>query len=89
VTRTKLLVRDLAQVATPAGRDAPLRGRALREVDVVEDAFVLCADGRIEAFYADTGKVAQVSVADDHVYGEGVVYFTLPFRHWYDDLIFT
>jgi len=38
----KLLVRDLAQVATPAGRGAPLRGAALGEVDVVEDAFVLC-----------------------------------------------
>jgi imidazolonepropionase len=44
-----LLVRDLAQVATPAGREAPLRGKALGEVDVVEDAFVLCAAGRIEA----------------------------------------
>ena len=38
----KLLVRDLAQVATPAGRDAPLRGASLADVDVVEDAFVLC-----------------------------------------------
>jgi imidazolonepropionase len=38
----KLLVRDLEEVATPAGRDAPLRGAALGEVDVVEDAYVLC-----------------------------------------------
>jgi len=45
----KLLVRDLAQVATPVGRGAPLRGAGLREVEVHEDAFVLCADGRIEA----------------------------------------
>ena len=45
----KLLVRDLAQVATPAGRGAPLRGAALAEVEVVEDAFVLCAGERIEA----------------------------------------
>jgi imidazolonepropionase len=44
-----LLVRDLAQVATPPPGPAPRRGRALREVDVVEDAFVLCRDGRIEA----------------------------------------
>ncbi|HEX3805199.1 MAG TPA: imidazolonepropionase [Gaiellaceae bacterium] len=46
---TRLLVRDLAQVATPAGTGAPLRGRALREVTLVEDAYVLCADGAIEA----------------------------------------
>ena len=45
----RLLVRDLAQVATPAGREAPLRGRALASVDVVEDAFVLCAGDRIDA----------------------------------------
>ncbi|HXG75737.1 MAG TPA: imidazolonepropionase [Gaiellaceae bacterium] len=45
----RLLVRDLAQLATPAGTEAPLRGSALREVDVVEDAFVLCEDGRIAA----------------------------------------
>ena len=45
----RLLVRDLAQLATPAGRSAPLRGEELGAVDVVEDAFVLCVDGRIEA----------------------------------------
>jgi imidazolonepropionase len=45
----KLLVRDLAQVATPAGRDAPLRGRDLGEVDVVDDAYVLCEDGMVAA----------------------------------------
>ncbi len=44
-----LLVRDLAQVASPAGREAPLRGRALREVEVVSNGFVLCEDGRITA----------------------------------------
>ncbi|HEX5469988.1 MAG TPA: imidazolonepropionase [Gaiellaceae bacterium] len=44
----KLLIRDLAQVASPAGTDAPLRGReAMRSLDVVEDAFVLCEEGRI------------------------------------------
>jgi imidazolonepropionase len=45
----RLLVRDLAQLATPAGTAAPLRGRALGEVDVVEDAYVLCAGESIEA----------------------------------------
>ena len=50
---TRLLVRDLAQVASPAGTDAPLRGMALREVDVLEDAFVLCEEGRI----AEVGRM--------------------------------
>ena len=45
----RLLVRDLEQLATPAGAAAPLRGRALGEVDVVEDAYVLCAGRSIEA----------------------------------------
>jgi imidazolonepropionase len=45
----RLLVRDLTQLATPAGTAAPLRGRALAEVDVVEDAYVLCAGASIES----------------------------------------
>ena len=45
----RLLVRDLAQVVTPAGTQAPLRGAALRDVDVIEDAFVLVRDGAFEA----------------------------------------
>jgi imidazolonepropionase len=45
----RLLVRDLAQLATPAGTEAPLRGQALGSVDVVEDAYVLCDGGRIAA----------------------------------------
>jgi imidazolonepropionase len=45
----KLLLRDLAQLATPAGREAPLRGAALGEVDVLEGAYVLCAGDSIEA----------------------------------------
>ncbi|HUJ93053.1 MAG TPA: imidazolonepropionase [Gaiellaceae bacterium] len=44
----RLLVRDLAQLATPAGGGAPARGRALAEVEVLEDAFVLCAGDTIE-----------------------------------------
>jgi imidazolonepropionase len=46
---TRLLVRDLAQLVTPAGTQAPLRGRALGDLDVVEDAYVLCEGGRIAA----------------------------------------
>ena len=44
-----LLIRDLAQVATPTGRDAPLRGDRLREVDVIEDAYVLCDGDTVAA----------------------------------------
>ena len=46
---TRLLVRDLAQLATPAGTEAPLRGDALDEVAVIEDAYLLCEDGRVAA----------------------------------------
>jgi imidazolonepropionase len=46
---SRLLVRDLEQLASPAGRDAPLRREALGTVDVLEDAFVLCENGRIAA----------------------------------------
>src|SRR5205823_14056165 len=45
----RLLIRDLAQVATPEGIGAPLRGESLRRVDVLEDAYVLCEDGRVAA----------------------------------------
>ena len=50
-----LLVRDLAQLATPSAADAPARGKALGEVEVVERAFVLCEDGRIVASGAMSG----------------------------------
>jgi imidazolonepropionase len=46
----RLLVRDLAQLATPAGSQAPLRGEALSAVEVVGDAYVLCEGGRIASF---------------------------------------
>jgi imidazolonepropionase len=46
----RLLVRDLAQVATPAAEPAvPRRGRALRAVDLIDDAFVLCDGAQIES----------------------------------------
>ena len=45
----RLLIRDLAQLATPAGTVAPLRGVALGEVDVLRDAYILCSGGSIEA----------------------------------------
>jgi imidazolonepropionase len=43
----RLLIRDLAQLASPAGTSSPLRGAELGSVDVVEDAYVLCGDARI------------------------------------------
>jgi imidazolonepropionase len=45
----RLLVRDLAQVATPGATGAPLRADALGAVSVTEDAYVLCEGGRIAA----------------------------------------
>jgi imidazolonepropionase len=45
----RLLVRDLAQLVSLAGRAAPLRGGALGTVEVLEDAYVLCDGGRIAA----------------------------------------
>lgn len=58
-----LLIRDLAQVATAAGREAPLRGRALREVEVIENAYVLCEAGRIVA----TGRMRDLKQLDADV----------------------
>ena len=44
---TRVLVRDLAQLVSTAGTGAPVRAAALGTVDVVEDAYVLCDDGRV------------------------------------------
>jgi imidazolonepropionase len=46
---SRLLVRDLAQVVTPAGRTAPLRGRRLGEIEEIEDGYVLCEGDAIAA----------------------------------------
>jgi imidazolonepropionase len=45
----RLLVRDLDQLVSPAGRAVPLRGPALAELEIVDDAFLLIEDGRIAA----------------------------------------
>ena len=59
---SRLLVRDLAQLATPAPGKGLLRGADLRAVRVVEDAFVLCHGSRIEA----SGRMRELpSVAGD------------------------
>ena len=64
---TRLLIRDLAQVATHRGADAPLRGAALRAVDVVERAYVLVEGngtigsvGSMRDLPAITGDVAEL-----------------------------
>jgi imidazolonepropionase len=62
----RLLVRDLAQLATPAGREAPLRGPALGETELLEDAYVLCSGdtiesaGRMRDLPAVAGEVVEV-----------------------------
>jgi imidazolonepropionase len=62
-TTPRLLLRDLAQLATPAGVHAPLRGSALGEIDVLEDAFVLCAGETIET----VGRMRDLPVLDGEV----------------------
>jgi imidazolonepropionase len=59
----RLLVRDLAQLVSPAGRDAPLRGRTLGDVDWIDDAFVLCEDARIVA----AGSMRELPALDGEV----------------------
>jgi imidazolonepropionase len=51
----RLLIRDLAQVATPGG-GAPLRGAGLRDVAVLERAYVLCDGSRI----AEVGEMRRL-----------------------------
>ena len=65
----KLLIRDLRQVVSPASRDAPLRGTALADLDVVEAAYVLCDGPMIEAVgrMADLGSLGEdIAELDGH-----------------------
>ena len=60
----RLLIRDLEQLATPSADAAvPLRGRALSEVEVLEEAYVLCSKGRIEA----VGRMRELEPLDGEV----------------------
>jgi imidazolonepropionase len=63
VNAPRLLVRDLVQLATPAGTDAPLRGAALGEVEVLDDAYVLCRGESIES----VGRMRDLPVLDGDV----------------------
>jgi imidazolonepropionase len=60
---SRLLVRDLEQLATPRGSAAPLRGPALGDVEVIERAYLLCEDGRIAA----VGPMAQLGPLEGDV----------------------
>jgi imidazolonepropionase len=62
-TRPRVLLRDLAQVATPAGAGAPLRGAALGAVEVLEDGFVLCDGATIEA----VGRMQDLPAVDGDI----------------------
>jgi imidazolonepropionase len=59
----RLLVRDLAQVATPGGSSAPLRGSSLGEVEVLDHGFVLCDGETIET----VGLMSNLPALDDDV----------------------
>lgn len=68
---TQLLIRDLAQIASPAGRSAPLRGAALGDVDVIENGFVLSEGDRI----VEVGPMRELPVLArdvDEVDGRGL-----------------
>ena len=62
-TAARLLIRDLAQVATPAGRSAPLRGAALRTLELTAAAYILCEAGRI----AEVGSMRRLAPLGDDV----------------------
>jgi imidazolonepropionase len=60
----RLLVRNLAQLATPSSAEPPpLRGSALHDVHVIEDAFVLCEGGRV----AEVGRMRDLGRIEGEV----------------------
>jgi imidazolonepropionase len=59
----RLLVRDLEQLATPAGQGSPLRGRELGAVNLIRGGYVLCSGGRIEA----VGEMSRLALPDGEV----------------------
>jgi imidazolonepropionase len=67
----RLLVRDLAQLASPAGREAPLRGRALGAVEWIDDAFLLFQDDRI-AGVGRMGDLPRLDADVEEVDGSGL-----------------
>ena len=59
----QLLIRDLAQIASPAGRSAPLRGSALADLDWIDDAYILCDGAEITA----VGRMRELRPLDGEV----------------------
>jgi imidazolonepropionase len=59
----RLLVRDLAQLVSPSGRSAPLRGSALRDITVIADAYLLLEDGCVAA----VGRMRDLAPLDGDV----------------------
>ena len=58
--------------------------------DTLGIAAALHSDATIEAGYPDSDQTVELSVENGTVDGKGnVVYFALPCRQWYDDLVFT
>jgi imidazolonepropionase len=60
---TRLLVRDLRQVATTSGTGAPLRSADLGRVDVIDDAYIVVEDGT----FAAVGRMRDLAAVDGHV----------------------
>ena len=53
-------------------------------------AAALHRDARIEAFCSQTQEPLHLQIENGCVRGESaVMYFRVPFAHWYDDLVFT
>jgi imidazolonepropionase len=69
--RQRLLVRDLAQLASPAADSTPVRGESLGSVEVIEDAYVLCDQGRIAACGPMRG-LARIDGDVDELDGRGL-----------------
>ena len=59
----RLLVRDLAQLATPAPGDGPMRGARAGEVTLVEDAYILCEAGLVTG----VGRMRELGALDGDV----------------------
>jgi imidazolonepropionase len=61
---TKLLIRDVAEVVSPAGTHSPLRGPAeMSTLETFEGAYVLCEDGRVSA----VGRMSDLGGLDGDV----------------------
>ena len=59
----RLLVRDLAQLATPAPGDGPMRGARAGDVTLVQDAYILCEAGLVTG----VGRMRELGALDGDV----------------------